>query len=440
MTDCRNQCEATRDLAGLLIASDVVVPELSAARDHLGECAECRKYLKLLQDDEQELMDFASTHEQWIEDLKVRTVNVLPQPAVRPDQKHDRWRWIMATGTRRLAAAAAVLVFLVVFLQGTDPSFKAWAEVIETVRQATSSRFHLRDMAGGDVEARQVYSTGGTSHRTFEKGQLVEAMYVDFEQQEVLYMAYPLKLAIRMKMTAELVKDFQGHDPAETFNFLQEYQYKELGTKRIDGRKAVGIRVTDARFLAERMERAELELWVDPETKLPIRFDVRGEVDGSSRSKHIRFYDFTWNDPVPESEFHPEVPDDFRITEGVELAVDQEHCLEGLRIYAKVVGRYPNTLAYESLKEQLWGSSGAKERDVRDMIVDMFRIRMASTFYGNLVRDEMNVVYFGNQVRPGQKDRVLMRWKVGPDQYRVIFGDLQTATFSGEQLLEMEGR
>ena len=64
---------------------------------------------------------------------------------------------------------------------------------------------------------------------------------------------------------------------------------------------------------------------------------------------------------------------------------------------------------------------------------------MASTFYGNLVRDEMEVVYFG-QVRPGEEDRVLMRWKTGADQYRVVFGDLRASNVSGGQLLEIEER
>ena len=253
-------------------------------------------------------MDFASSHEQRIRDLKLQAVNALPTVPVRPEQQHNRWRWIMKKGIRPLAAAAAVIVFLVVWMQGTDPSFDAWAEVIETVRQATTSQFRLRDMNGGNVEARQAYSAKGTSHRTFEDGKLVEAMFVDFDKSEVVYMAYPLKLAARMTMSDELVQDFHEHDPAETFNFLQEYEFEELGSKRIDGRKAVGIRITDGRFLAERMEHAELELWVDPETKLPIRFDVTGEIDGGSRTKHVRFYDFRWNEPVPDERVQPRNP------------------------------------------------------------------------------------------------------------------------------------
>lgn len=437
MSDSPMTCEAVCQVMGQLISSDASVPDLAAAREHLAGCADCRAYMEQMQDDDRRLTDFASTHDERIRNLKLQAINALPEVPVRGDESRDRWRWIMANRTRGMIAAAAVIVFMVVFFQANDPSFDAWAEVVESVRKATTSQFRLRDMTGGDVEARQTYSSRGTTHRTYENGKLVEAMFVDFEEGEVLYMAYSLKLAARMSMTDDLVQDHRTHDPATTFAFITEYEHEDLGSRRIDGRRAVGIKVTDARFLAERLEHAELELWVDPETRLPIRFDVRGEVAGGRRIKHVRFDRFEWNEPLPDHEHHPEVPSDFDLHDDVDLTVDEAHALEGLRIFADVVGRYPSNLAYESLKVELWDSPGARKREVGDMVVDMFRIRMASMYYGELVKDDRAVVYFGDQVGPGDAERVLMRWRMG-DEYRVVFGDLQTDTVSGEQLLELE--
>jgi hypothetical protein len=440
MTELSRDCERARDAMNLLISREVASPEVAAARRHLATCAGCRAFLARLQEDEERLRNLASTHDERIRNLTLRAINALPEEPVRRDRGHERWRWIMARRRGGLAAAAAIIVFLVVYFQGTGPAFEAWAEVLETVRQATTAQFRLRDMSGSGIEARQTYGAGGTAHRTYEDGELVEAMYVDFDAGEVLYVAYPLRFATRMRMTDELVQDFRRHDPATTFDFLRDYEYEELGRRRIDGRQAVGIRITDARFLAERMERAELELWVDPESKLPIRFDVTGQVEGGRRTRHVRFDEFVWNEPLPADEFHPEIPAGYRVKEGVELAVDEAHCLEGLRVHAEVVGRYPSTLAYESLKAELWRSPGARDRDVAEMVADMFRIRMASTFYGELVREDRGVVYLGHEVRPGEAARVLMRWRIGEDTYRVIFGDLRAETVSGERLLELEGR
>ena len=440
MTDHAANCAAAREVMGLMISSDAMAPDLAAAREHIAGCPSCRAHLESLQADHQRLMDLASSHDDRIANLTLQAVNALPEvPVVKPTNRNG-WRWIMRHRTGSLAAAAAIIVFMVVFFQSTGPSFDAWAEVLESVRSATSSQFRLRDMNGGNVEARQTYDPRGTAHRTYEDGRLVEAMYVDFEAGQVVYMAYPLRLAARMTMTEELVQDFRTHDPATTFDFLRDYEHEDLGRRRIDGRRAVGIRVTDARFLAERLERAQLELWVDPDTRLPIRFDVIGEVQGGRGQRHVRFDQFVWNQELPADEFRPEIPADFDLEGGVDLAVDEAHCREGLRLYAEVVGRYPRTLAYESLKVDLWASPGARARDVGDMVVDMFRIRMASTFYGELVSADRAVVYHGDVVRPGERDGVLLRWREGDDAYRVVFGDLHTATMTGAELLTLEGR
>lgn len=58
--------------------------------------------------------------------------------------------------------------------------------------------------------------------------------------------------------------------------------------------------------------------------------------------------------------------------------------------------------------------------------------------YGQLIKDDMSVVYFGNTVRPDEGAKALLRWKIGEDRYRVIFGDLRAETVSGDELLELE--
>jgi hypothetical protein len=74
------------------------------------------------------------------------------------------------------------------------------------------------------------------------------------------------------------------------------------------------------------------------------------------------------------------------------------------------------------------------------MVVKMFQIRLASTFYGDLIADDRAVVWLGGDVRPGDGRRVLWRWREAEDRYRVVFGDLRTETVDGQRLLELEGR
>jgi hypothetical protein len=440
MTDGRQSCEATRETMGLLIAADSAVPEAAAARHHLATCAACRKYFEKLQNDDRALAEYSAEHARRIDALKVRAINALADPPVRGRATSNWWRWVMATQTRRLTAAAAVAaaVFMVVFLRGPDASFDAWAEVLEKVQQATSAHFRITNLDGGNVDARQVYSARGISHRTFEDGELVEALYVSFEEHELVYLAYPLKVGARMSMDEAMEEDFRRYDPSRTFGFLGQYEQEDLGDRRIDGRSVVGIRVADARFLAERLEHAELELWVDPETRLPVRFDVKGEVAGGSRTKHIRFHDFRWNESVPADEFTPEIPADFDISEGYHLQVDEEHALKGLSQFAEIAGRYPSSLAYESMKVELWKNFDGNRRKIGAMVLKTFQVRLVSSFYGQLLEADSEVVYFGASVQPGDDQRVLWRWKEGEDRYRVVYGDLRTDFVDGQELLRLE--
>jgi len=41
-------------------------------------------------------------------------------------------------------------------------------------------------------------------------------------------------------------------------------------------------------------------------------------------------------------------------------------------------------------------------------------------------------------VTPKDADKVLLRWKVSDNEYRVIFGDLRAKTVTAEQLTELE--
>ena len=101
---------------------------------------------------------------------------------------------------------------------------------------------------------------------------------------------------------------------------------------------------------------------------------ARGErivgIDRHGERLYVRFYDFRWNETLPEDEFNPKIPRDYRLLEGIDLVVDEEHCLDGLRIFADLVGRYPSTMAYETLKKELLSSPGSRKQDVGDRISD----------------------------------------------------------------------
>jgi hypothetical protein len=59
-------------------------------------------------------------------------------------------------------------------------------------------------------------------------------------------------------------------------------------------------------------------------------------------------------------------------------------------------------------------------------------------FYMNLVQQNLDPVYYGKVVKPGDAAQVLLRWKTGENQYRVIFGDLHAETVNADTLAKLE--
>jgi hypothetical protein len=53
--------------------------------------------------------------------------------------------------------------------------------------------------------------------------------------------------------------------------------------------------------------------------------------------------------------------------------------------------------------------------------------------------DKENVEYFGDVVKPGDSEAVLMYWKLDDGRYEVIFGDLKVRTLTADELLKAQG-
>ena len=58
----------------------------------------------------------------------------------------------------------------------------------------------------------------------------------------------------------------------------------------------------------------------------------------------------------------------------------------------------------------------------------MLKATAVSAFYRKLANEERDPEYFGATVKPGDAEGVLLRWKLGDGQYRVIYGDLRVET------------
>ena len=65
-------------------------------------------------------------------------------------------------------------------------------------------------------------------------------------------------------------------------------------------------------------------------------------------------------------------------------------------------------------------------------------IQVLAAFYIYLNQDKKDPAYYGDIVKPGDADNVLMRWKNSDKDYKVIFGDLKAETVTYETLVQLE--
>jgi hypothetical protein len=88
------------------------------------------------------------------------------------------------------------------------------------------------------------------------------------------------------------------------------------------------------------------------------------------------------------------------------------------------------------LKEEVKGLAG-EEKLIR--VGDAGKpILQLIGFYVGLVQEKKDPFYCGKTVTPKYADKVLLRWKVSDNEYRVIYGDLHAETVCPEKPAELE--
>ena len=132
----------------------------------------------------------------------------------------------------------------------------------------------------------------------------------------------------------------------------------------------------------------------------------------------------------------------------------EETAINGLKLYHEYLDQNPrdmgivtmmndlknimdsNTPAAEALKEHMKDLD--EEAHTQAMIELMMPIQASMGFYARLVREQQDPAYYGDRVTPDMPEQVLMRWQIDKDRYRVIFGDLSTATVTPDELADLE--
>jgi outer membrane lipoprotein-sorting protein len=286
-----------------------------------------------------------------------------------------------------------------------------------------------------------------------------QQMYMLPQQKMIMVLMPALKKYMRMQVNDELFekKRQENNDPRLMLKKILECQYTDLGKTVLHGVEVQGFQTTDPAY-TNGLGDVDVKVWVNRKTGLPVRVDMKIKM-GEQMEVEGTLHDFEWEVPVSAAEFNPVIPPDFTAGPGDGMkmpAMTEETALDGLKLCLEMNGKYPDDLNLMTLMQAASKSfqdsaalEAAKSREPKDMTViieeqskkaleKMMPIQALGGFYMILKQEGNEPVYYGKMVTPGDIAQVLLRWKTGEDEYRVIFADLHAATVDAETLAKLE--
>jgi outer membrane lipoprotein-sorting protein len=378
-----------------------------------------------------------------------------------------------------IAAAVIIIAFCIgiSFIGGT--SGVALADVLQKVEQAQAFMYKMKmnmtgnmqpGMPGGPVETIATVLISNEygmkmDTNTVNSGagrKMRQLMYI-LPNEKKVYMIMPeQKQYIQMELSDDTLARIkkQSNDPRDMLKQVLNSKYTDIGKSEINGVEVEGFQTTDPAYAGGSMEDLKVVLWVDVKTWLPVRMEMNMKVNEQTKMEGV-MEDFQWNVPVDAGQFVPVIPQDYTtpLPGGYKLpSISEESAIEGLKFCGQLLGRYPQkidmmnlmnaivaikdsnnpTEAALKLKEEM---DKLPEEEKAQKIMEMMRpVQSLGMFYITLVQEKKEPAYYGNVVGPSDADKVLLQWKTGDNEYRVIYGNLTAETVSAERLAELESK
>jgi len=368
--------------------------------------------------------------------------------------------YIMKTKSIKLAAAAVIVIAVLFGALEFGGSFRitgvALGQVIENVRQAEVFSYRIKAILTGfdqeeTIESESLaYSSSEHGMRvdTYVDGKIVAVMYLNLVEKASITVLPEAKKYIRVILSDEQIKEFQvKNNPREILARYISFEHKKLGRNTFNGVQVEGFEVRAPMFDEGAFENYISRLWVDIETELPVRMEVEGTASGGQTQVSVIMEKFAWDLELEPGDFEPNIPADYTLMAEVPSpdTIDETTAIKGLRGFAEITnGKYPSSLVIVTAMTEAGQALEDSDRDPNDeeevnrMMSYMINAQSACKFYAGLLKEEKDAAYYGDKVTVEDTDKVLMRWSISDNEYRVIFGDLRAENVTAEELAELE--
>ncbi len=406
--------------------------------EHLKDCPSCQAEVKQLTNLHDRLTKNGnalalSNLEDDVMNKILREQNVRLKAASKAGTGLNIRRIIMKSPITKLAAAAVIIAGVLIglyFVGSPIVATPTFAQVIQPIFDAQTAILDIiigEEEAGGPVIHDMVQ--GSRIRRTLsnmkdsvsiidlEAGNILsldskkkEAAYIDLE-------GLP-SMSNYMETLRNIITGLQEHP---------EFTVEELSEQEIAGQRLIGFRA--------KHPRAEVTIWADPETALPVR------IEQIERQMKIICKNLVFDVPMDEELFSMDVPEGYKLQETKLdlMGSTEEDFIEGLRIRAEVFGDgwFPESVAVEDyLKQaptitQKIGELGLSDEQATELGMKLSRHLLFIRFF----KGEGEWHYAGKGVKFGDADTPVFWYQPKDSEtYRVIYGDLHVEDSQPEDL------
>jgi hypothetical protein len=234
------------------------------------------------------------------------------------------------------------IVALIAIHQFVGPEV-AWAEVLKNIQNAKTVRWKTTITAEGHEPQIMRAMVIEPDYVRFEVSD-GPVFIIDRHKGKGLILDYPTKGQATLGPTDnDRIPDF--YNALRNFRDLPGFSVEEIGTRRLEGKRAIGFKVK------KENEEQERTIWVDPETQLPVRIEEAAQ-DGQGNVVHLVTTDIMFDVDIDIRLFSLEPPEGYELKKvdlepvnRLKSAVNVDRILKACRKYAgEHNGQWPDSL------------------------------------------------------------------------------------------------
>jgi outer membrane lipoprotein-sorting protein len=452
---CFSQEQLARLALGLTEDADLTA--------HLKECASCRARGETMQSLVHQLTAAHAKFDSGHEESRERLMAILPASRpLEPMRSRNRiTHWIGELTMRQRMAlggigAVAVLAILLLWLGSAATPLSAMEQMAENIRKAKSIKYSLI------VQIKKNHPEPGkppvseykcTIYWIAPGSSRVESMDPGWKgpgpnETEIIPFDKPsITINHQKKKYYHRTKEPQGASvfadmELENLGRFSGKADRELGTKEIGGKKVRGFQI-DMKKMEPESDSGLAEIWLDIDCNLPVLVRYEGIKHQFSTSTDI-ITDIQWNIDLDPKLFDTTPPEGY--TDATPKTPTLEACgpqiTEALRIYAEASGGRYSEKGYHMVDDicKIYGidkyPAGEKEGNAGKAA----KAIEGDHLFNKVEFHSSDFAYNGKTVRPSDKDKILLRWKLDNGNYAIIYGDLHYECVTAEKLHSLEGK